>query len=119
MTYLDLTLPEPDTATDVLPMHIRTQLLFESCWSFELYTAFDDGHVRGLLLTGDRTLDATSARKFSIDASGEECIATFCDPFPINCPVNCLAFDGFRGRIHWYQSNVARTRHQIITADLV
>lgn len=118
----DLTLPKPCTTTDVLPLHIHTQLLFESSWRELQYAASDDGHVRGLLLSSGehsyphRTPDV---RKFSIDASGEEIIVTFSDLSPLDCPSAGLVFDGIRGRVHWLEGGEpAGADREIITVDL-
>ncbi|KAN0092722.1 hypothetical protein V8E55_003506 [Tylopilus felleus] len=102
MLCLDLTLPKPTSTTDVLPIFIRSQHLFESWWTCELYTASDDGYVRGLLLTTPvhPSLREVGARKFTIDASEEVCTVVVGDPCPdVDISNNRVAFDGARGRI--------------------
>ncbi|KAF8554422.1 hypothetical protein OG21DRAFT_1095953 [Imleria badia] len=73
MTCLNLTLPQPVSTTDVLPISFRSQHLFESRWTSVVHTASDDGYVRGLLLTHLGHFCDIGERKFSIDASVEEC----------------------------------------------
>ncbi|KAF8135101.1 hypothetical protein EV363DRAFT_1429759 [Boletus edulis] len=109
MMCLDLALPKPVSNTDVLPISIRSQHLFESSWEFERYTVSDDGYARGLLLTERESpyLGFSSVRKFTIDASREEHAIAISDPCPLDLPVESddIAFDGTRGRIHYIQRN--------------
>ncbi|KAF8554425.1 hypothetical protein OG21DRAFT_1095400 [Imleria badia] len=128
MWCLDLTLPKPVSATDVLPISIRSQHLFESRWTSVRCTASDDGYVRGLLLThqGPPPYDYIADRKFSIDASGEECTAAISDSS--QCPVNLprsqhiVTFDGRRGQIHYSRVmpvNLDNIVNQVVTISLV
>ncbi|KAG6373499.1 hypothetical protein JVT61DRAFT_6657 [Boletus reticuloceps] len=109
MMCLDLTLPKSVSNTDVLPISIRSQLLFESSWECERHTVFDDGYARGLLLTerGSPYLGFNSVRKFTIDASREECAIAVSGSCPLDLPIQSedIAFDGTRGRIHYIQDN--------------
>ncbi|KAF8554421.1 hypothetical protein OG21DRAFT_1497068 [Imleria badia] len=107
MSCLDLTLPGPISTNDVLLISIRSQHLLESACTSVWYTASDDGYIRGLLLTesGPSIFLDTSVRKFSIDASKEECIMAVSDSCPHDWPEapGNVVFDGARGRIHYFQ----------------
>ncbi|KAF8127669.1 hypothetical protein EV363DRAFT_1172185, partial [Boletus edulis] len=103
IALLDLALPKPVSNTDVLPISIRSQHLFESSWEFERHTVSDDGYVQGLFLTEQPTgplahFGFMNVRKFTIDASREECAIAVSDPCPLDLPVECedIAFDGIR-----------------------
>ncbi|KAF8554424.1 hypothetical protein OG21DRAFT_1095706 [Imleria badia] len=120
MLCLDLTLPKPVSTTDVLEISVRSQHLFESGSTFVRYTASGDGYARGLLVTnqGPPSFRDTSARKFSIDASGEECTIAISDSCPIDLPgiSDDVAFDGATGRVHYFQ--VANYVNQVVTVAL-
>ena len=120
MSCLDLTLPKPVSATVVLPISVRSHTLFESRWSFKRYTASDDGHARGLLFTVSEPphFSINGARKFTIDASGEGCTIAVSEPSPFDLPgrPDGIAFDGTRGRTHYFQS--AGDVNQVVTVDL-
>lgn len=117
MSCLDLNLPKPVSTTEVLPISIRSQHLFESRWTLERYTASDDGYARGFLLVKPGS-SGVSARKFSIDASGEECTIAVSDPCPVEWPEDRgdIAFDGTRGRVHYFK--IVPHVNQIVTVDL-
>lgn len=119
MLCLDLTLPKPTSTTDVLPIFIRSQHLFESWWTCELYTASDDGYVRGLLLTTPvhPSLREVGARKFTIDASEEVCTVVVGDPCPdVDISNNRVAFDGARGRILCHR--FVNSENEFVMVDL-
>ncbi|KAF8127711.1 hypothetical protein EV363DRAFT_1266801 [Boletus edulis] len=119
---LSLALPKPVSNTDVLPISIRSQHLFGSSWEFEHYTVSDDGYVRGLLLTekGPPYLGFSSVRKFTIDASREECAIAVSDPCPLDLPIQSedIVLDGIRGRIHYIQDDHDVNVNEVVTIDL-
>ncbi|KAF8554427.1 hypothetical protein OG21DRAFT_1497072 [Imleria badia] len=115
MSCLDLALPTPVSTTNVLPISIRSQHLFESRWTSVRYTASDDGYVRGMLLTNSGPPHFRATSKFTIDASGEEFIVAVSDSCPVGWDLDDVAFDGTRGRIHSFRSPDV---NQVVTVDL-
>ncbi|KAG6373492.1 hypothetical protein JVT61DRAFT_6648 [Boletus reticuloceps] len=123
MSCLDLTLLKPVSNTNVLPISVHTQHLFESTWTYERHLISDDGYGLGLLLTETwpRFVDVNSARKFTIDASKEECSIAVGDACPIYLPVEMdfhVAFDGTRGRLHYFQWSGNDDVNRVVTVDL-
>ena len=85
MSCLDLTLPQPASTLDVLPISIRSQHLFDSWWTTVRYTTSDNGYVRELLLTNLAPYSfVIDVRKSSIDASGEECAIVITNSWPVD-----------------------------------
>lgn len=109
MSCLDLTLPDPGSTTNILPISVHSQKLLESISSLEPYTACGDGYVRGLLLINSESpqRDVGHVRKFTIDASGEECIMKCSDPYPLYLRTNDIIFDGMRGFIHYTRLDIS------------
>ncbi|KAF8135096.1 hypothetical protein EV363DRAFT_1322475 [Boletus edulis] len=122
MMCLDLALPKPVSNTDVLPISIHSQHLFESSCEFEHHTVSDDGYARGLLFTEELPpyLGFRNVRKFTIDASREECAIAISDPCPLDLPIESqdIRFDGIRGRIHYYYVLNDLNRECVVTIDL-
>ncbi|KAF8442312.1 hypothetical protein L210DRAFT_3204892 [Boletus edulis BED1] len=120
MSCLDLTLPKPVSNTDdVLPISVHTQHLFGSTWTYE-HHSISDGYGLGLLLTETRPsfVQINSARKFTIDASKEECTLAVGDPCPIPVEYFHVAFDGTRGRLHYLQWDKNDDVNRVVTVDL-
>lgn len=121
MSCLDLTLPQPSSTTDVLPVLTRSQNLLESEYSSELHSVSDNGHVRGLLLadSGPPDLYVNRMRKFTIDASGEECTITVSDPFPFNFfgELDQVVFDDVGGQFCYIQ-RATSDENRVVVVDV-
>ncbi|KAF9237128.1 hypothetical protein BU15DRAFT_63382 [Melanogaster broomeanus] len=111
-TCVDLTLSEPSPGS-VLPISVHWQHLFTAEIELVLYgltASSDDGHLRGFSAVSDPTSNVHFARRFSIDASEERCIAVVggrcsMDRDPIIFARGKGDFDGVRGRIYYAEGD--------------
>ena len=107
--YTDIILPT-SRAGEVLPMLIDTHVAFAldgpiECTGTDFVESSTDGFARGMCIMAiGSSKDKLQVRRFSIDATGERCVAVFGDistlPLPAGLErLSMVSFYGVRGRV--------------------